>query len=117
MSSAPLPPDVRVTTKPKSQEETRTRRLPPYNVILENDAHHSFEFVVGVLMQVLGCSQEKAYQLTLQAHSSGRSVIWTGQKEVAELKAEQVATFHEVRESDGAKLGPLGCIIEPAPGG
>ena len=29
---------------------------------------------------------------------------------------EQVRTFHEVREHDGTELGPLGCLIEPAPG-
>jgi hypothetical protein len=33
------------------------------------------------------------------------------------LKLEQIQTFHEVRQSDGKKLGPVGCTIEPAPGG
>jgi ATP-dependent Clp protease adaptor protein ClpS len=109
------PTDPIVTTQPLPREETRTRRFPPYNVILENDDHHSFGFVVEVLMKVLGCGPEKAYQFTNEAHSSGRAVIWTGPKEVAELKAEQVQTFHEVRRPDGTKLGPLGCFIEPAP--
>jgi ATP-dependent Clp protease adaptor protein ClpS len=109
-------PDVVVSTKPKEAEETRTRRIPPYNVVLDNDDHHSFEFVVNVLQQVLGCPVERALQLTLQAHETGRSIIWTGTKEVAELKAEQVRTFHEIRASDQAKLGPLSCSIEPAPG-
>jgi hypothetical protein len=44
-------------------------------------------------------------------------VVWTGPKEVAELKAEQIQTFHEIREPDARNLGPLGCTIEPAPGG
>jgi ATP-dependent Clp protease adaptor protein ClpS len=110
-------PDVTVTTRPKAREEAHTRRIPPYNVILENDDHHSFEFVMDVLRKVLGCAEERAFQLTLEAHTSGRSVIWTGPKEVAELKADQVRTFHEVRARDQAPLGPLGCTIEPAPGG
>jgi ATP-dependent Clp protease adaptor protein ClpS len=112
----PALPDVSVTTKPLEREETRARRVPPYNVVLDNDDYHSFEFVVNVLQQVLGCPMERAFQLTRQAHESGRSIIWTGTKEVAELKAEQVCTFHEVRASDQAKLGPLSCSIEPAPG-
>ena len=33
------------------------------------------------------------------------------------VSADQTSTFHEVRERDGAKLGPVGCVIEPAPGG
>jgi ATP-dependent Clp protease adaptor protein ClpS len=88
--------------------------LPPYHVIILNDAHHSVEFVVGVLVNVLGCPEELALQLTWEAHTSGRAVIWTGPKEVAELKAEQVQTFHEKR-TDGTDMGPLGCVIEPAP--
>jgi ATP-dependent Clp protease adaptor protein ClpS len=110
-------PPLTVNPRPKEQREAKTRLFPPYNVILENDDYHSVEFVVDVLRKVLGCPIERAVQLTLQAHTSGRAVIWTGPKEVAELKVEQVLTFHEVREIDGAKLGPLGCKIEQAPGG
>ena len=117
MSNNPTIPDVKVKTKPRSDEETRTRRVPPYNVILDNDDHHSFEFVVEVLCKALGYTLERSFQLTELAHTSGRAVVWTGPKEVAELKADQIRSFHEIRESDGAKLGPLGCTIEPAPGG
>jgi ATP-dependent Clp protease adaptor protein ClpS len=110
-------PDVIVTTKPKEREKTSTRRFPPYHVILENDDYHTFDFVVDVLRKVLGCPLERALQLTLQAHTSGRAIIWTGPKEVAELKVEQVQTFHQIHPETGAKLGPLGCTLEPAPGG
>jgi ATP-dependent Clp protease adaptor protein ClpS len=109
-------PTVTVTTKPKAKEETRTRHIPPYNVVLDNDDYHTFEFVVEVLCKALGFVRERALQLTLQAHTTGRAVVWTGPKEVAELKADQIRTFHEIRVSDGAQLGPLGCSIEPAPG-
>ena len=104
--------------KPKTAplEETQTRRVPPYHVILLNDDYHSQTFVVGVLCKVLGYSIERAYQLMLLAHTSGRAVVWTGPKEVAELKAEQIQTFHEVHPDTGAQLGPLGCSVEPAPG-
>jgi ATP-dependent Clp protease adaptor protein ClpS len=115
--STDLPaPDFTVTAKPKAREETKTRRFPPYHVILENDDYHSFEFVIEVLQKALACAQERAFQLTHEAHTSGRAVVWTGPKEVAEFKAEQIRTFHEIREG-GRDLGPLGCTIEPAPGG
>ncbi len=93
----------------------QTRRLPPYNVILANDDFHSFPFVIGVLRQVLGHTEEKATLLAFEAHRTGRSIVWTGPKEVAELKVEQISTFHERREG-GVTLGPLGVHIEPAPG-
>ena len=110
-------PDITTQPIPRTlpREDVQTRRVPPYHVILENDDHHSMEFVIEVLCKVLGCPAEYAAQLMLEAHTSGRAVIWTGPKEVAELKAEQVQTFHETRD-DGRQLGPLGCTIEPAPG-
>jgi ATP-dependent Clp protease adaptor protein ClpS len=115
MHHAPLAGAV-ITPKTLPSEDVEVRRVPPYNVILENDDHHSAQFVVEVLCKALGFSAERAYQLMLQAHTTGRAVVWTAPREVAELKAEQIQTFHEVH-NDGRQLGPVGCSVEPAPGG
>ncbi len=101
------------TTEPIAQN--KSKRLPPYHVILLNDDDHSMDFVVSVLRKVFGFTVEKAIQLMMEAHESGRAVVWTGSKEVAEFKVEQVQTFHEIRAADKRKLGPLDCVIEPAP--
>jgi len=101
-------------TVPETREETKVKRQPPYHVILENDDHHSMEFVVEVLLKVFSYEIEKCVQLMLEAHKTGRSVVWTGPREVAELKLDQIVTTYEKR--DGNDLGPLGCFIEPAPG-
>jgi ATP-dependent Clp protease adaptor protein ClpS len=103
-----------VTTRPREKSKEKTRHLPPYHVILENDDFHSFEFVMDVLRKALSLSQEQAFQFTQLAHRTGRAVVWTGNKEVAELKMEQMQTFHEIR-ADGTNLGALGVSIEPAP--
>jgi ATP-dependent Clp protease adaptor protein ClpS len=102
--------------KPREKKKKQTRRVPPYNVILENDDHHSADFVVGVLQKALGYVLERAHRLMMQAHTTGRAAVWTGPKEVAELKADQIRSFHETLDQ-GRKLGPLSCYIEPAPGG
>ena len=109
----PLFPDLGAATQPQQEEEVKTRRIPPYNVILENDDYHSFEFVIEVLRKALGCTEQQAFLLTHEAHTKGRAIVWTGPREVAELKAEQIQSFHEV-QSGGRKLGPLGVTIEPA---
>jgi ATP-dependent Clp protease adaptor protein ClpS len=114
MSTEPAEPTV-TTTRPKPRQKSKANQLPPYHVIILNDEDHSFEFVVHVLCEVFKVTIQQSFQLTLEAHEKGRAVVWTGPKEVAELKAEQVATFHEIRQRDGAKLGPVGCVIEPAP--
>jgi ATP-dependent Clp protease adaptor protein ClpS len=110
------PEPIVTSPRTKPREDTKTRRVPPYHVVLANDDHHSMEFVVDVLRKVFGIAMERATQFMLEAHTTGRAVIWTGPREVAELKAEQVETFHEVRKPDDKDLGPLTCTVEPAPG-
>jgi ATP-dependent Clp protease adaptor protein ClpS len=102
------------TARPEILEEPKTRRVPPHHVILLNDDFHSMEFVVTVLMKVFGYSTHRCIELMLEAHRTGRSIVWTGSKEVAELKVEQIRSFHEVRAS--RDLGPLDCVVEPAVG-
>jgi ATP-dependent Clp protease adaptor protein ClpS len=113
MSSDPI--FAGTTTEPIEKEEIKTRLLPPYHVILENDDYHSMEFVISVLQKALGYTAENAFQLMMLAHSSGQAVVWTGSKEVAELKMEQMQSFHEIAQN-GKKFGPLAVRIEPAPG-
>jgi ATP-dependent Clp protease adaptor protein ClpS len=97
---------------PKTREDQEIKLLPPYHVIIHNDDHHSMEFVIEVLTKVFGYKLEESFTLMMRAHEEGKSVVWTGAKEVAELKAEQITSFHEKRE--GADLGPLGVSLEPA---
>jgi ATP-dependent Clp protease adaptor protein ClpS len=92
--------------------DTKSRLLPPYHVIIENDDHHSQMFVVLVLRKVFGYDEPKAIDLMLAAHETGEAVVWTGPKEVAELRLDQLCTIHEKR--DDINLGPLTCRIEPA---
>jgi ATP-dependent Clp protease adaptor protein ClpS len=102
---------------PKTDATTKQKLLPPYQVILLNDEVHSMAFVVSVLQKVFGYDEQKACVLMLEAHYKQRAVVWSGSKEGAELKQEQVRSFHEIirlPEGSAKDLGPLGCDIEPA---
>src|SRR5215207_9041445 len=96
------------------EQETRSKLLPPYHVLIENDDDHSQQFVVLVLRKVFGYDDAQATQLMHHAEQAGEAVVWTGAKEVAELKLEQLRTFHEKHWRDGRDLGPVRCRIEPA---
>jgi len=88
--------------------DTKSGILPPYNVIIKNDDFHTMAFVILVLMEVFGYDKTKSFKLMALIHTEGETIVWTGQKEVAELKAEQVSSR---REGD---LGPLDVRIAPA---
>ena len=100
------------TAVAEPETATRPRLLPPYHVLIENDDDHSQMFVVLVLRKVFGFDDAKAIDLMHTAEEAGEAVVWTGPKEVAELKLEQLRTFHEKR--DNGDLGPIRCRIEPA---
>jgi ATP-dependent Clp protease adaptor protein ClpS len=97
----------------ETETVTRTRRQPPYAVVLHNDDINTMEFVVFVLRKVFGYTIEKCVELMMEAHQKGRSVVWVGALEVAELKADQVRSCgpDPARRDSGAQ--PLGVSVDP----
>lgn len=91
--------------------EGRTERQPPYAVILHNDDWNGADFVVVVLRKVFGYQIEKCVELMTEAHEEGRSVVWVGALEVAELKADQIHSCGADPRAKNAQ--PLQATIEP----
>lgn len=109
MASAPLP-DV----LPDTDTETKTRRQPPYAVILHNDDTNTAEFVVVVLRKVFGYAVERCVELMLEAHTKGRAAVWVGALEVAELKADQIRSCGPDPLQAARNAESLGVSVEPA---
>jgi ATP-dependent Clp protease adaptor protein ClpS len=95
--------------------EQKTRRLPPYNVIILNDEDHTFPYVIELLVKLFAHPIEKAKELTWRIHTTGRAIVYTTHKEKAELKRDQVLNYGADPFSASSK-GPLRCYIEPAVG-
>lgn len=104
----PPPKKQRGKAKPKTQR--------PYAVVVFNDDDHSFQFVIDAFSQVFGYPREKSYALAVQIHNAGRGIVWSGTRELAELKRDQIRScgpdFHAVNKV----TFPLGVTIEPLPG-
>jgi len=111
-------PQVRPGRKKKQEtnEETRTKKQPPYAVIVENDEFHTWPYVIDVLQKVCGHNKPKAYLLTAQIHFSGKAVVWSGSLEVAELKRDQIRGFGPDDYAPTPVEFPLGVKIEAMPG-
>ena len=63
-----------------------------WKVIVRNDDHNTFEHVAGTLARFIpGVSFAAGMALAQQIHSSGQALVWSGQREPAELYWEQLA--------------------------
>jgi ATP-dependent Clp protease adaptor protein ClpS len=73
----------------------------PWNVIVLNDDHNTFEGVAFALSSVLpGLDYDRGMALANRIHSSGQAIVWSGLKEQAELYWEQLAGY-------GLTMAPL----------
>jgi len=105
----------RARTTPSPRDEKAPKRQPPYAVVLHNDDLNGFDFVIAVLRKVFLYDYLKAHRLTLQAHEGGRSVVWSGSLEVAELKADQIRSCGADPRMSSRGALPLRVTIEPLP--
>ena len=73
-----------------NETKTQTEHEAPRNVIVYDDPVNLMSFVTLVLKRVFGYPQEKAEALMLEVHRNGFSVVWSGEREKAELYVQQL---------------------------
>jgi ATP-dependent Clp protease adaptor protein ClpS len=84
------------STATPPRERTRNTRGSglgdAWRVIVLNDNHNTFEGVAFALARVLpGIDYDRGLALADRIHSSGQAIVWSGDREVAELYHEQLA--------------------------
>lgn len=106
---------TKLTPKRRTRNESKqkTRRQPPYAVILHNDDYNGMGYVVGVLIKVFGFGTSKAIWLMMKAHVSGCAQVWSGTLEVAELKADQLRSCGADPKMVSHGAGKLRVSLEP----
>jgi len=74
------------------EQETETGEALdlPWNVIVHNDPVNLMPYVSQVFQKVFGFSRERAERHMLEVHRQGRSIVWTGGRERAELYVQQL---------------------------
>ena len=75
-----------------TEEETKTAEEVdvPWNVIVHNDPINLMEYVTKVFIKVFGFSRQKAEVHMMEVHKLGRSLVWSGARERAELYVQQL---------------------------
>jgi ATP-dependent Clp protease adaptor protein ClpS len=73
----------------------------PWNVIVLNDDHNTFEGVAFALAKTLpGVGYDQGMAFANRIHNSGRAIVWSGHRERAELYHDQLCSF-------GLTMAPL----------
>ena len=90
-----LPPPTIVksaTAEPTVEQETRTEEAVdlPWNVVVHNDPITTMNYVTMVFQRVFGYPRDKSEKHMYEVHRQGRSILWSGVRERAELYVEQL---------------------------
>ncbi len=89
-----LPKDVAPSAigAPTIEKETRSEEAldVPWQVVVHNDPVNLMSYVTMVFQRVFGYPRDKAEKHMLEVHQNGRSILWSGMRERAELYVQQL---------------------------
>jgi ATP-dependent Clp protease adaptor protein ClpS len=100
-------------TKPQTRDQPDVEQPKQWNVVLIDDQHHSYEYVVRMMQTLFSHNFEKAFKIACAVDGEGRAVCLTTHKEHAELKRDQILGFGADALIAGCQ-GSMTAVIEPA---
>ena len=74
----------------EKQEAASEEIAMPWNVVVHNDPINLMSYVTMVFQRVFGYPRERAEKHMLEVHHNGRSILWSGMRERAELYVQQL---------------------------
>ncbi|MEI6807129.1 MAG: ATP-dependent Clp protease adaptor ClpS [bacterium] len=96
---------------------TRTKTMaalaPLYHVILLNDDDHTFGYVIEMLCKIFGHEPATGHQMAWEVHRTGRVIVVTTHKELAELRQEQIHDYGADPLAPNCK-GSMSALVEQA---
>ncbi|GDY03582.1 ATP-dependent Clp protease adapter protein ClpS [Planctomycetota bacterium] len=85
---------TRAATKEQTKTRPQTKLAAPWNIIVHDDPVTLMSYVSRVFVLVFGYAQDKAHRLMMEVHKTGRSIVWTGAREHAEVYAQKLQAHH-----------------------
>jgi len=101
-----MPFDV---AEPQNQEDVVVEESPRYSIVIKNDSKSDFGHVILLLTEVFSFSELEAIEITKKIHAEGNAIVWTGCKEVGELRYNQCDKF---KKDNAAFVGDLEITLE-----
>ena len=105
------PPEEREQTAVDS--EALAKQIPRYHVVLLDDADHTYDYVVEMLMRLFRHNRETAWKMAREVDQRGRSIVYTTNKEQAEHKRSQIQS-HGADHRLSRSKGSMSAVVENA---
>lgn len=84
--------------KTKIKTDIKTEAVPQldtrWNVLVLNDPINYQQYVILAFMTVLRVERPVAEKLMMSIHNDGRAVVWSGNREPAEMIALELQQWH-----------------------
>jgi len=74
----------------EKQSKSAVETDRPWSVVVHNDPVNLMSYVTMVFQKVFGYSRDRAERHMIEVHEQGRSIVWTGAREKAELFVQQL---------------------------
>jgi ATP-dependent Clp protease adaptor protein ClpS len=104
---------VKTIAEPELGQKSSSRAEGLYHVIILNDDDHTVEYVVEMLQAVLGLSSHDALARTLEADSTGSSIVRTCARSEAERKRDLIHAYGPDWRLPHSR-GSVAALVEPA---
>jgi ATP-dependent Clp protease adaptor protein ClpS len=104
---------VKTIAAPELGQESSSKTEGLYHVIILNDDDHTIDYVVEMLQAVLGLALHEAMARTLEADSTGSSIVRTCALSEAERKRDLIHAYGPDWRLPRSR-GSIAALVEPA---
>ena len=104
---------TKTVLEPKTDQNTSIQKEKVYHVIILNDEEHTVEYVVEMLQATVRLSAAAALACTLEADSTGSSIVYTCGLEEAENKRDLIHAYGPDPRLPHSR-GSVTALVEPA---
>jgi ATP-dependent Clp protease adaptor protein ClpS len=104
---------ARVITETDVKQGEQQQHTPLFNVVLLDDDDHTYEYVVEMLAKLFAYSETTAWNMATEADTTGRSVVVTCEREIAEYGRDQIHAYGADWRMPWSK-GSMSATVEPS---
>jgi ATP-dependent Clp protease adaptor protein ClpS len=97
---------------PGTRLENLDQQAPVYNVVLLDDAEHTYDYVVEMLEKLFALSESDAWNRAVEVDNMGRTIVITCELPAAEFGRDQIHAFGADWRMPSSK-GSMSAIVEP----